>query len=105
MLLSAPESSPPSHPSRPTPALPFLFAGEPHWGLCDCDHLVPVHGGIEPAVQPQHCMHPQPLPPLAPPHLAGKAIDCESVGVYGLGGAGGSGTTGLMLSTEYDTPH
>ncbi|PRW58533.1 hypothetical protein C2E21_3105 [Chlorella sorokiniana] len=43
--------------------------------------------------------------PSLPFLFAGKAIDCESVGVYGLGGAGGAGTTGLMLSTEYDTPH
>lgn len=45
--------------------------------------------------------------PSLPFLFAGKAIDCESVGCYRLGGSGsgGAGTTGLMLSTEFDTPH
>ncbi|KAI3433456.1 hypothetical protein D9Q98_003269 [Chlorella vulgaris] len=40
--------------------------------------------------------------PALPFLFAGKAIECESVGVYSV--AEGGSVHGLMLSTEYDTP-
>lgn len=45
-----------NHPRPPTPTGPHprcrsCLRVSSHWGLCDCDHPLPLHGGIKPGLQ------------------------------------------------------